>query len=116
MCNILRIHMHACLQPGIAKSSLLNVQEILLAREQRAAANVLSPCSAAFPSQPRDQIDSWRAADKIKQIQNGETTVTNEDNLPIRRPSSDQLDNLPCAIGQPLMPALLHAARGPAVV
>src|SRR5262249_34631908 len=58
-------------------------------------------------SQPRDQIDSWRAADKIKQIQNGETAVADEDKMPIRQPSSDQLDDLPGAIGQPLMPALL---------
>src|SRR5215475_3924841 len=58
-------------------------------------------------SQPRDHIDSWRAADKIKQIQDGETAVANEDNLPIRQPSSDQLDDLPGAIGQALMPALL---------
>src|SRR5215475_6004131 len=58
-------------------------------------------------SQPRDQIDSWRAADKIKQIQNGETAVTNEDKMTIRQPSSDQLDDLPGAISQPLMPALL---------
>src|SRR5215475_96888 len=57
-------------------------------------------------SQPRDHIDSWRAADKIKQIQDGETAVANEDNLPIRQPSSDQLNDLPCAIGQALMPAL----------
>src|SRR5262245_3305099 len=58
-------------------------------------------------SQPRYQIYSWRAADKIKQIQNGETAVADEDKMPIRQPSSDQLDDLPGAIGQPLMPALL---------
>src|SRR5262245_26989108 len=58
-------------------------------------------------SQPRDHIDSWRAADKIEQIQNGETAVTNEDKMTIRQPSNDQLNDLPGAIGQPLMPALL---------
>src|SRR5215510_3115826 len=58
-------------------------------------------------SQSRDHIYSWSAADKIKQIQYGETAVADEDKLPIRQPSSDQLDDLPGAIGQPLMPALL---------
>lgn len=57
-------------------------------------------------SQPRDQIYSWSAADKIKEIQNGETAVADENKISIRQPSSDQLDDLPGAIGQPLMPAL----------
>ena len=38
-------------------------------------------------SQPSDQIYSWSAADKIKQIQNGETAVADEDKMPIRQPS-----------------------------
>src|SRR5215475_4497447 len=58
-------------------------------------------------SQPRDHVYACCAADKIKQIQNGEAAIAKEDNLPIRQPSSDQLDDLPSAIGQPLMTALL---------
>jgi hypothetical protein len=56
MRNILGIHMDTLLQPRIAKSSLLNVHEILLSRKQRAATNAVSPGSAPLASQPRDQI------------------------------------------------------------
>jgi hypothetical protein len=35
-------------------------------------------------SQPRDQIYYWRAADKIKRIQDGETAVADEDKIPTR--------------------------------
>ena len=56
MRNILGIHMDTLLQPRIAKSPLLNVQEILLSRKQRAATNAVSFCRALLPSQPRDQI------------------------------------------------------------
>src|SRR5215813_508481 len=55
-------------------------------------------------TQPRDQIDSWRAADKIKQIQDGETAIANEDKISIRQPAGNQLNDLPGAIRQPLMP------------
>jgi hypothetical protein len=54
MRNILGIHMDTCLQPRIAKSPLLNVQEILLSRKQRAATNAVSSGSPLFASQPRD--------------------------------------------------------------
>jgi hypothetical protein len=50
MRNILGIHMNALLQPRIAKSPLLNVQEILLSRKQRAATNAVSSGSALLDS------------------------------------------------------------------
>ena len=56
MRNVLGIHLDTLLQPRIAKSALLNVQEILLARKQRAATNAVSSCRALLSSQPRDQI------------------------------------------------------------
>jgi Icc-related predicted phosphoesterase len=56
MRNILGIHMDTCLQPRIAKSPLLNVQEILLSRKQRAATNAVSCGSTLLASQSRDQI------------------------------------------------------------
>jgi hypothetical protein len=62
-------------------------------------------------SQPHDHIYSWRAADKIKQIQDSETAIADEDKIPVRRPSSYQSNDLPGAIGQPLMPSLLPLVK-----
>jgi hypothetical protein len=62
----------------------------------------------SIKSQPCDQIDSWRIADRIKQIQNGETAVADEDKMPIRR---HRAINLPSAISQPLLKFLRPYAK-----
>ena len=56
MGDILRTHIDTCLQPGIAKSPLPNVQEILLSRQQRAATNAVRSGSTLLALQSRDQI------------------------------------------------------------
>lgn len=48
----------------------------------------------------------WCTADKIEQIERGETAVSQKDQISIRRPSSDQLNDLPGTISQPLVSAV----------
>jgi hypothetical protein len=59
------------------------------------------------------KIDSGLAADQIKQIQDGKAAFADEDKIPIRNPSGDQLDDLPDAISQSLMLALLPRVIAP---
>src|SRR5262245_4081972 len=56
--------------------------------------------------QTRDQIDPWCATDKVKQIEHGEATIAHENHISTGQPAGDQLNDLPGAIGQPLMPTL----------
>src|SRR5262249_50303970 len=57
-------------------------------------------------TQTRDQIEPRRATDKVKQIQYGEAAIAHENHVSTGQPTNDQLNDLPGAIGQPLMPTL----------
>src|SRR5262245_38122280 len=57
-------------------------------------------------AQTRDQIEPRRATDKVKQIQHGEAAIAHENHVSTGQPTTDQLNDLPGAIGQPLMPTL----------
>jgi len=87
MCNVLRTHMDTGLQPGVAKSPLLNVQKILLSRKQCAATNAASSRSALFILKPRDQIVHNRTRDFIAL---GRVNVA-EQHTPVRTETTNQM-------------------------
>src|SRR5215470_12971148 len=93
MRNILRIHMDPRLQPGIAKSPLLDVQKILLSRKQRTATNAVGAGIMLLTSQPRDQIVHNRGRNFIALawINVTEQYQMAEQHAPVRTKATNQM-------------------------
>lgn len=53
-----------------------------------------------------DQSDPWRTAHQVKQIKRGKATIAHKNQISTRQEACDQFNDLPGAVGHPLMPTL----------
>src|SRR6266496_232631 len=91
--NILGIHVHSFFQPSIVKSPLLHVHQILLAREQRSAAEPLLSANELLLSQPPEQIfhDGNGNSSLLTRINIPEQDQVAEQHTPIRTKALNQM-------------------------